>query len=89
MMSTQFFQSLLRISMEIGDPSDSPARTPERNSMRSVSICMRRPRPYPLLSAREIGVDVGSEQWRPSGEPLENGHQSWAVRFAGGRETER
>jgi hypothetical protein len=43
--STQFFQSRLRTSIAIGEPSVSPARTPARNSISSVSICMRRPRP--------------------------------------------
>ena len=45
MISCQFFQSRLWISIAIGEPSVSPARTPERNSTVSFSICMRRPRP--------------------------------------------
>ena len=32
-------------SIAIGEPSVSPARTPDRNSTVSFSICMRRPRP--------------------------------------------
>ena len=47
MISSQFFQSRLRISIAIGAPIVSPARTPERNSTASFSICIRRPRPYP------------------------------------------
>ena len=45
MISCQFSQSRLRMSMAIGEPIVSPARTPERNSTSSRSICMRRPRP--------------------------------------------
>ena len=45
MISCQFFQSRLWMSIAIGEPSVSPARTPERNSTASFSICMRRPRP--------------------------------------------
>ena len=69
MISSQFFQSLLRISIEIGEPSVSPARTPDRNSMRSVSICMRRPRPYPCCRrARSVSTSAASKG-TPAGRP--------------------
>ena len=45
MISCQFFQSRLWISIAIGEPSVSPARTPERSSAWSDSIFMRLPRP--------------------------------------------
>jgi hypothetical protein len=45
MIACQFAQSRLRMSIAIGLPIVSPARTPERISAVSRSICIRRPRP--------------------------------------------
>ena len=45
MVCCQFTQSRLRISSAMGAPVVTPWRTPERISARSLSICMRRPRP--------------------------------------------
>ncbi len=45
MIACQFAQSRLRMSIAMGPPNVSPARTPERISAVSRSICMRRPRP--------------------------------------------
>ena len=42
----------------------------------------------PLLTARELGVDVRGEQRQARGHPFENAHEGGPMRFAGGREAE-
>ena len=59
MISCQFFQSRLWISIAIGEPRVSPARTPERNSIGVLLDLHAAPAAVALLAARELGVDVG------------------------------
>ena len=65
----QFSQSLLRISSEIGEPSVSPARTPDRISALSDSIAMRRPRPYPPWRRLSCSVMASKSICSPAGMP--------------------
>ena len=70
MISCQFFQSRLRMSIAIGEPSVSPARTPERNSTRvaSRSACGARGR-SPAGGARARASTSAARSGRPAGMP--------------------
>ena len=69
MISCQFFQSRLWISIAIGEPSVSPARTPDRNSIDVLLDLHATPAAVALLAPRELGVDVVGEQGNAAGIP--------------------
>ena len=87
MIACQFFQSRLWISIAIGEPSVSPARTPERNSIDVLLDLHASSAAVALLAAREFNVDVVGKQRHAAGHSFQNAHESWAVRLAGGCES--
>ena len=80
MISCQFFQSRLcdRASRS-GEPSVSPARTPERNSTRVLLDLHAASAPVALLPPRELGVHVGGEQRQAGRHSFENADERLAV----------
>ena len=76
------------MSIAIGTPIVSPARTPDRISDRVALDLHAAPAAVALLASRELGVDVRREQRKAGGHALENADESLAVRFACGGEAE-
>jgi hypothetical protein len=59
----------LWISIAIGEPIVSPARTPEIHSMRSCSIFIRAPRPWPCMRRPRSLSTASAEIGNPAGTP--------------------
>ena len=89
MISCQFFQSRLRMSIAIGPTRASRRRVRRRGiSTASVLDLHAAPATVALLASRELGVDVRRKQRQASGHAFEHAHEGLAVRFACGGETE-
>ena len=88
MISCQFFQSRLRMSIAIGEPSVSPARTPRQELDRVALDLHAAAAAVALLAAGELGVDVGGEQGEPGRHAFEHRDERGTVRFAGGGEAD-
>ena len=96
-MASQFAQSRFLTSIAIGDPIDSPARTPPRNSTRSCSITIRRPRPYPCWRRASSRSTSATRRGTPAGIPSTSAtsagpwdspavwNRRWVTRWDGGR----
>src|SRR3954470_16130998 len=57
------------MSMATGEPSVSPARSPESHSMWSRSIFIRAPRPYPCIRRASSRSTHSAETGSPAGRP--------------------
>ena len=88
MISCQFFQSRLWISIAIGDPMRL-ARANAGQELDGVLLDLHAaPAAIALLAPRELGVDVVGEQRQARRHSFQNAHERLPVRFTGGRETE-
>ena len=89
MISCQFFQSRLRMSIAIGR-ADRLAGAHAGQKLDGVPLDLHAaPAAVALLAARELGVDVGREQRNARRHSFENADEGWSVRFAGGGEAKR
>ena len=69
MISSQLVQSRLWISIATGEPSVSPERTPAIHSIRSFSIFIRAPRPYPIIRRPRSRSTHSAVTGSPAGSP--------------------
>ena len=88
MISGQFFQSRFGMTIAIGEPMVSPARTPDRNSTCVLLDLHAAAAAVALLAADELCVTSSASSGSPAGQPFKNGDQGLAVAFAGGGEAD-
>ena len=86
MTSSQLAQSRLWISIAIGEPSVSPARTPDEPLDPVLLDLHPRAAAVALHPAAEVVVDDGGGDRQPGGHALDDDDERLAVRLAGGGE---
>ena len=88
MTSSQLAQSRLAISIATGEPSVSPARTPDE-PLDAVALDLHaRAAAVALHPAREIAVHRLGRDGQSGGQALDDGDEGLAVGFTGGGEAQ-